>query len=79
MEWVNGNVSNEIELVMGISTIKSWILQVSQKQKEYDINFYSLTTNSFMWIHRDHHVYLDPIDDHLPERSLGNVLSIPEP
>jgi hypothetical protein len=27
----------------------------------------------------DHHGYPDPIDDHLPERSLGNVWSIPEP
>jgi hypothetical protein len=37
-ERVNGNVGNEIELGMEISTIKSWILQVSQKQKEYDID-----------------------------------------
>jgi hypothetical protein len=35
--------------------------------------------NSFVGIHRDHHGYLDPIDDHLPERGLDNVWSIPEP
>jgi hypothetical protein len=34
MERVNDNVGNEIELGMGIPTIKSRILQVSQKQKE---------------------------------------------
>jgi hypothetical protein len=33
-EQVNGNVDNKIELGMEISTIKSRILQVSQKQKE---------------------------------------------
>jgi hypothetical protein len=33
-ERVNGNVGNKIELVMEIPTIKSGILQVSQKQKE---------------------------------------------
>jgi hypothetical protein len=27
----------------------------------------------------DHHECLDPIDDHLPERSLDNVWSIPKP
>jgi hypothetical protein len=37
-ELVNGNVGNEIELVMKILTIKSRILQVSQKQKEYGID-----------------------------------------
>jgi hypothetical protein len=31
---VNGNVGNEIELGMEIPTIKSQILQVSQKQRE---------------------------------------------
>jgi hypothetical protein len=36
----NGNVGNEIELGMEIPTIKSWILKVSQKQKEYDIDIY---------------------------------------
>jgi hypothetical protein len=34
MEQVNENVVNEIELGMEIPTIKSRILQVSQKQKE---------------------------------------------
>jgi hypothetical protein len=33
-ERVKGNVGNEIELGMVIPTIKSWILQVSQKQRE---------------------------------------------
>jgi hypothetical protein len=30
-------------------------------------------------MHRGHHGYPDLIDDHLTERSLGNVWSIPEP
>jgi hypothetical protein len=30
-------------------------------------------------IHRDHHGCPDLIDDHLPERSLGNIWSIPKP
>jgi hypothetical protein len=34
MKQVNGNAGNEIELCMVISTIKSRILQVSQKQRE---------------------------------------------
>jgi hypothetical protein len=34
MERVNDNVDNEIELGMVIRTIKSRILQVSQKQRE---------------------------------------------
>jgi hypothetical protein len=34
MERVNDNVGNEIELGMVITTIKSRILQVSQKQRE---------------------------------------------
>jgi hypothetical protein len=33
-ERVNGNVGNEIELGIEISTIKPWILQVSHKQRE---------------------------------------------
>jgi hypothetical protein len=33
-------------------------------------------TYSFMGIHRDHHGCPDPIDDHLPERRLGNVWNI---
>jgi hypothetical protein len=33
-ERVNSNVGNEIELGIEIPMIKSWILQVSQKQKE---------------------------------------------
>jgi hypothetical protein len=38
MERVNENVVNEIELGIEIPMIKSRILQVSQKQKEYDID-----------------------------------------
>jgi hypothetical protein len=34
MERVNGNVSNEIEQGMEILMIKSWILEVSQTQRE---------------------------------------------
>jgi hypothetical protein len=37
-ERVNGNIGNEIQLGMEIPMIKSLILQVSQKQMEYDIN-----------------------------------------
>jgi hypothetical protein len=29
-------------------------------------------------MHRDHHGYVDLIDDHLPERVLGNVCSVLE-
>jgi hypothetical protein len=35
---LNNNVGNEVELGMDIPTIKPQILQVSQKQKEYDID-----------------------------------------
>jgi hypothetical protein len=38
MERVKDNVGNEIELGMVIPMIKSQILQVSQKQREYDID-----------------------------------------
>jgi hypothetical protein len=31
---LNSNVGNKVELGMEIPTIKPWILQVSQKQKE---------------------------------------------
>jgi hypothetical protein len=37
-ERVNGNIGNEIELGMEIPMIRSWILQVAQKQREYDID-----------------------------------------
>jgi hypothetical protein len=42
---------------------------------------FTATTNSFMGIHMDHQGVgcPDPIDDYLPERSLGNVYNIPEP
>jgi hypothetical protein len=30
-------------------------------------------------VHMDHHGYPDLIDDHLPERVLGNVYSVLEP
>jgi hypothetical protein len=30
-------------------------------------------------MHMGHHVYLDLIDDHLPERDLDNVCSVLEP
>jgi hypothetical protein len=33
-KWVNDNVGNKIELGMVIPTIKSRILEVSQKQRE---------------------------------------------
>jgi hypothetical protein len=42
-------------------------------------SMFAVMTNSFVGIHMDHHGCLDPIDDYLPERSLGNVWSIPEP
>jgi hypothetical protein len=54
MSTSNGNVGNETELGMMIPTIKSQILQVSQKQREYDIDFYgSMTTAGaqLMWEH----------------------------
>jgi hypothetical protein len=35
-------------------------------------------TKSFVGKHRDHHGCPDLIDDHLLERSLGNVWNIPE-
>jgi hypothetical protein len=38
IELVNGNVGNEIELGMEILMIKCRILQVSQKQRDYDID-----------------------------------------
>jgi hypothetical protein len=37
---------------------------------------FAVTTNSFMGIHRDHHGCPDLVDDHLPERRLGNVWTI---
>jgi hypothetical protein len=46
-EQVNGNIDNEIELGMKILMIKSQMFQVSQKQKEYDINIYG-STKSFV-------------------------------
>jgi hypothetical protein len=30
-------------------------------------------------MHRGHHEYLDLIDDHLPERDLGNICTVLEP
>jgi hypothetical protein len=39
IERVNGNVGNEIELGMKIPTIKSRMLQVSQKQKDRTLMF----------------------------------------
>jgi hypothetical protein len=71
-ERVNDNVDNEIELGMEIPAIKSRILQVSQSKGNRTSTFVVMT-NSFMEIHRDHHVCPDPINDYLPERSLGNV------
>jgi hypothetical protein len=44
MERVTGNVGNEIELGMVIPTIKSRILQVSRKQREYEIGVCGSTT-----------------------------------
>jgi hypothetical protein len=44
IEQVNGNVGNEIELGMVIPMIKSHILQVSQKQREWDITVCGSTT-----------------------------------
>jgi hypothetical protein len=43
-EPVNDNVVKEIELGIMILTIRSQILQVSQKQREYDIDVYGSTT-----------------------------------
>jgi hypothetical protein len=37
-KWVNDNVGNEIELGMVIPMIKSRILQLSKKQREWDID-----------------------------------------
>jgi hypothetical protein len=44
MEQVNNNIGNKIELGMVIPTIKSQILQVSQKQRELDIDVCGSTT-----------------------------------
>jgi hypothetical protein len=74
---LNSNVDNEAELGMEIPTIKPRILQVSQKQKEWDIN----VCGNDKFLHgnnRDHHGCLDPINDHLSERSLGNFWNILE-
>jgi hypothetical protein len=52
-ERVNGNIGNEIELGMVIPTIKSWMLQVLQKQKEQDIDVCGSTTKilcEYTWI-----------------------------
>jgi hypothetical protein len=71
-ERVNGNVGNEIKLGMMIQTIRSRILQVSYKQREYDIDVYSSTTKDLLkctWIIMALHVP----DDHSLERSLGDV------
>jgi hypothetical protein len=42
---------------------------------------FTTMTNSFVGIHKDHQGLRcpDPIDDHLLERSLGNVYNIPKP
>jgi hypothetical protein len=72
-ERVNDNVGNEIELGVEIPTIKSRILHVSQKQREWNIDVCGSTTKSPSWMHKDHHGYPDPIDDHLSKRCLDNV------
>jgi hypothetical protein len=75
---LNSNIGNEVEPGMEIPTIKPRILQVSQKQKEWDIDVYS--NDKFLCGNNmHHHGCPDPIDDHLPERGLGNVCNIPEP
>jgi hypothetical protein len=43
-ELVNGNFANEVELGMKIPMIKSRILQVSLKRREYDIDVYGSMT-----------------------------------
>jgi hypothetical protein len=56
MERVNSNVGNKIELGMVIPTIKSRILQISQKQREWNINVCGSTT-------KDLHEYTGIITD----------------
>jgi hypothetical protein len=58
-ERVNDNVGNEIELGMEIPMVKPRILQVSQKQKEWDIDVCGSTikvlhvnTQGSAWISR---------------------------
>jgi hypothetical protein len=63
---------------MEIPMMKPRILQVSLKK---GIGHQCLLFNDKVLhgMRRDHHRYPDPIDDHLPEKSHGNVWSIPEP
>jgi hypothetical protein len=75
-ERVNGNVDNEIELGMKIPMIKPRILQVSQKQKEYGIN---VCGNNKVPLWEYTGIITDIQIRFLPERSLVNVWSFPEP
>jgi hypothetical protein len=72
-ERVNGNVGNEIELGTEIPTIKSRILQSIVETKGIGHQRLWQRQNTFVGIHRDHHRRPYLIDDHLPERSIGNV------
>jgi hypothetical protein len=75
---VNGNIGNVIEVGMVIPMIKSRMLQVSQKQREYDIDICGSATKDLREctgviteIFRSH-------NDHSLEGSIGDVWSIPD-
>jgi hypothetical protein len=72
-EQVNDNVGNKIELGMVIPTIKSRILQVLQKQREYDIDIYGSTIKHLRECTGVITVIFRSCNDHSPERSLGDV------